>query len=332
MASGQQKVFAGAFVVLAVALLVGTVAVINQWNRAETRSFEVHFSPGMSVAGLNAGSRVRFKGVPIGRVSEISLVPDPKGVYAVAYLDIVEDHVRFLNARTRAVLKLEGITGAVSIDLTVPDAAAEADPRDAEWLAQDRPVIQAEASDLARILEQTPRVIDAFGAFALRLNDFYDRNEGRIDGMLARLDAMAVHGVPRFLDLVDHADRVLQTAERRVLASGGTLDRVESSLEGGVATLADGVTAAADRMTSEIGRSIDETGAPLQDFLVESRLAIAEFRDLVADTRTLVGINRRELEGLIAGMRDAFESLDKVLVELETHPAALVRGAPKQDE
>lgn len=67
----------GAFVVGAVAILVGAVALLGSGRFFEkTEEFVCHFEG--SVNGLAVGSNVKFKGVPIGTVSEISLrLADP---------------------------------------------------------------------------------------------------------------------------------------------------------------------------------------------------------------------------------------------------------------
>src|SRR5712671_2745760 len=67
----------GAFVLTAIALLVGAALVFGSFTFFETtRKFVVFFEG--SVDGLTAGSAVLFRGVPLGRVVDVGIRYDPR--------------------------------------------------------------------------------------------------------------------------------------------------------------------------------------------------------------------------------------------------------------
>ena len=76
MTTRAQKVRLGVFMILALVLLLGTVgtlAGLKLWNRKDR--YYVQFQE--SVSGLDNGSTVKMKGVPVGQVEKISIGADP---------------------------------------------------------------------------------------------------------------------------------------------------------------------------------------------------------------------------------------------------------------
>ena len=92
MSKQVNKTAIGAFVIGAIALVVGIVVVVGSGKFFTTTIPCVFYFNG-SVQGLSVGSPVTFKGVQIGEVNEISLTFNPEGmkleipVQAVLYPD-----------------------------------------------------------------------------------------------------------------------------------------------------------------------------------------------------------------------------------------------------
>ncbi len=104
----------------------------------EFARFDIHFKG--SVTGLSLASPVRYSGVRVGEVVEISLLPDRPDEVRVT---IETDSTTPVRADTVATLELEGLTGGLAILLIgkAPDAPPlEAAP------GQRYPVIASEAS------------------------------------------------------------------------------------------------------------------------------------------------------------------------------------------
>ena len=75
MSKSANKTLIGAFVVGALALLVLAIAVFGSGKLFQSSSRYVLFFEG-SISGLSVGSPVMFRGVPVGRVTEIRLTGD----------------------------------------------------------------------------------------------------------------------------------------------------------------------------------------------------------------------------------------------------------------
>ena len=74
MATRNEKILVGAFTVLAMALLVGGTLWLLRLSTGEDKIYYfVEFSE--SVAGLREQSEVKYLGVPVGRVEEVTFDP-----------------------------------------------------------------------------------------------------------------------------------------------------------------------------------------------------------------------------------------------------------------
>ena len=111
MENRSHALAAGTFVVALSALLLAMVFWLLRDN-TEPRVFEI--SSPRSVAGLQVQGNVRFKGVPVGRVTQIGLDPAARGNVLIRIA--VNDQVP-VTAATVASLGFQGITGLAFVQL-----------------------------------------------------------------------------------------------------------------------------------------------------------------------------------------------------------------------
>ena len=99
-----------------------------------------------SVTGLSQASPVRYSGVRVGEVIEISLVPDRPDEVRVT---IEVDSKTPVRSDTVATLELEGLTGGLAVLLI--GKAPDSPPLEAEP-GQRYPVIASKASTLQQVI------------------------------------------------------------------------------------------------------------------------------------------------------------------------------------
>lgn len=119
MESNVNYTLVGLFVVLLTAVLIGIIVWMNadggQYKRY--RTYEVLMNE--SVSGLNRHARVKYRGVDVGQVSDISLLPEmPDKVRLLLELETITP----LNQETSATLHTHGLTGLAYIELSGGDA------------------------------------------------------------------------------------------------------------------------------------------------------------------------------------------------------------------
>lgn len=147
--------------------------------------YRIYFNE--SVSGLSVGSAVKYRGVNVGRVETITInKKDPR----LIRVDVKIAEMTPVKTDTVAVLKLQGITGTVFIELTggEPRARNLADvtPRG------ETPVIPSQASSINAIMNQLPVILDKLAGFADQMNKITsDENVARLNEAFANLTAIS---------------------------------------------------------------------------------------------------------------------------------------------
>jgi len=106
-----------------------------------------------SVTGLQEGSQVQYRGIPVGRIAEIGI--DPDNVEQVRVIAEIDENTP-ITKDTIATLELQGITGIAYVQLlggtrdSAPLVVTEND---------EMPVIAARRSALERVFESTPDLL-----------------------------------------------------------------------------------------------------------------------------------------------------------------------------
>ncbi|MPY72472.1 MAG: MCE family protein, partial [Alphaproteobacteria bacterium] len=122
------------------------------------------------VTGLNVGSAVRYRGVPVGTVSEIRI--DPSNVERTRVLVELRRDAP-IKTDTIARVGLQGLTGVAFIQLVGGTQSAPAlKPARDEGIA----VIASEPSTLQRIVDRLPEIIERVAVVADRLSLIFNES------------------------------------------------------------------------------------------------------------------------------------------------------------
>jgi len=162
-----------------------------------------------SVSGLQEGSAVRFRGIPVGSVQSVGV--DPESLERVRVVIEVPDDLRITEGTT-ASLELQGITGQKFVQLTGGrDDAPSIEPAPGQRL----PVIPSELSTLDTVFDNAPELVD-------RLNILLEQ----AGAMLSQDNVASVSGILADINIVTGA-----VAERR--------DEISAIIADGQATMAE---------------------------------------------------------------------------------------------
>ena len=157
MAGKTSKFMVGLFVSLGIIITV--VAII--WVGA-TKYFEkgnryvTYFNE--SVQGLQKDSIVKYRGVEVGRVEQISVAPDNHLISVVMKVNLRDKN---LPQTTIAQLKMAGITGMVFVELD-RQKAGELDLSPKVSFPSEYPIIPSHPSEIAKIMSGVNSVVDKF--------------------------------------------------------------------------------------------------------------------------------------------------------------------------
>jgi len=280
-------VVVGAFVLLVIGMAISFVYWYTEHKeRHNYHRYEIYYDG--TVSGLTAGSPVRYLGVDVGKVVRITLeAPQRRRVEVIA--DIEE--AAPIDARTVALLSLQGVTGLLFIDL-------EEDPRSSASgplpMGQRYPVIRSEPSELALLMRSLP----ALANHAIELVDHMDQlfSDENVRAFRATLQntRQASERVPALLreisdlvaDLKSTSDQVHSAASdfRAVTNDAGpdlkaTLANIRHLTES-LASTSERLNELVSRNEPAVSRFAGQGLPELERLLHESREAVRDFRDL----------------------------------------------------
>ena len=309
----------GGFVLLLLAGLAGFALWLAKLDIDRSfAEYDVAFTG--NVNGLQEGSTVRYRGVPVGRVANIRI--DPENLTQILVrLELRPDTP--VREDTVATVEAQGITGIASIQLggdrKPPMPLTSTDPG-------RPPRLRAGTSALDQVFQSTPVVLGRIAAVLERLDTLLsDENLGNINGIIDDVEVMAdklADTTPQLGRLVDQA---ITASERMRLAAekiSGFTDDLRGSvtgMEGRVNKLSDrGVVALDDVATTarsfralatRLDTLVRQTEEPVDDF---SQSTLYEFRQLIAEMRQLAA------------------SFSRIGKELERDPAGYLLGGSQR--
>lgn len=266
-----------------------------------------------SVTGLQQGSQVQYRGIPVGRIVDIGI--DPDNVERVRVVAEIDESTPITND-TIATLEMQGITGLAYVQLRggTRDSAPVTVAND-----DGLPVIAARRSALERVFESTPDLLAQAVDIADRFSTFLDDdNLDSLSATLANIETFS-HS------LADNGDNLgdVMTGMTETLSEikqlGGDLRKVSGKLDerldgvGGdlVNTLAELSTAANNLggAARQLDGMVEDLREPLSDF---SGTGLYELTNLVGESRALVA------------------ALTRITKEVERDPAGFLIGGSRR--
>ncbi len=185
-----------------------------------------------SVSGLSRGSLVRFNGLRVGEVTEISLVSeDPRLVQSFIEVDPKTP----IKTDTRARLEFQGLTGVANIQLTggSPEANALVNPD-----RTGKPTIFADRSDFQDILETVQRFAGRADTIMSKVEKLVDDNESNVAGTVRNLQNFSKAlsdnsaGVSAFLASVGDVSQRISTLSQRLESMAQPLEDLVRAVDG----------------------------------------------------------------------------------------------------
>ena len=312
MAADKSYARLGLFVVVAVVVVLATVFLFIQ--RARSRAvIEMVTYTRDNVSGLDVSSPVRYRGVPLGRVTELGV--DPRGSIIRIGFEVFLDRLNTIGAnveRIRRAADIEGmfpnlraqvvanpVTGEAYLLL---DAPAKPPPPIALGFTPERAYIPSMPSPFSRVQDRLPELMERAEATLQTLRDI----------------------IARVPDSLDHTDRFFTSLERVIKESD--LPALSADSRKFFAA----TSAQIDKMTADLNGLVG-TGGTLMSFADEARAAInaADFVGSAKSTRAAMdqtALAAEDLRRALPGIRDSLEQLRRLARQIEEQPESMVYG------
>ena len=267
----------------------------------QTKCYDIYFAQG--VGGLNRGSTVSFSGVPVGQITDISLLPErPEFVWVRIEIDEQTPVLQGTTAEIRGV----GFTGVSEIQLS---GAVRGSPPIAQVGPQGCPVIPASAGGLGALLNSAPELIDRIQRLTERLTELLsDENQDAISDILANVrDTTTVlrQRAPEMADAISDARVAARNAgvaaQRVAELTESTNQLVEQEGRPAAQDLRRAI-AAVEQAATNLDGMVADARPGVQNF---SKSTLPEVNRLVRDLRelseTLRGFSERLEQGGVGG-------------------------------
>jgi phospholipid/cholesterol/gamma-HCH transport system substrate-binding protein len=322
--SAEMEIRASYLLVGAVVLaLVAGLAAFSVWLvkadiDRQADPYQIAFAG--SVTGLQQGSQVRYRGVPVGRVTDIRI--DPERVEWVL-VTIEVDRGTPIRQDTVASLEMQGITGIAFVQLR---GGTQASPPLAAIAGQTLPQIESRRSTLERLFESTPDLLVRSLALveqATLLLD--DQNRQALTKSLQNIEIVTA-------SLARHADEV----EGALAQAGGVATSVAgaSGEVGGLASDLRALTARVDERFDGVGEDVSATLSETRQAASTLKRAAGELEGLVGELRQPLGdfsaTGLYEFTQLIGETRQLIAALTRITKEFERDPAGFLLGSSQR--
>lgn len=313
----------GMLALSAIALAVGFVLYLTA-GQFGTKSdyFETYI--GESIVGLDVGAAVRYRGVQIGRVTEISLaaavydVPQARSNRYAMQLVVIRFAVEktrvariasledMIAAGLRARIASQGITGVTYLEIDILDPARYP-PIQVPWTPRydHIPAVPSTITQVTSAAEQILRRLEALDIEALVNN---------AAGLMGDLRRQVSDG--EVANMLREAGETL--AELRAEIRKVKLEDTAAELRGAIASMGDAGRSAQELLASrEIRDALVRIPAAVTALEQTLRTARGTTSDLQADLSPLM----RDLRSSVANLRDTTEALRR-------NPSQTLLGAP----
>jgi phospholipid/cholesterol/gamma-HCH transport system substrate-binding protein len=312
----------GLFVLSLITGMFGFVMWLTRYElKDESTYYYVYFRG--AVTGLSVGSTVRYRGVPVGTVTQIEI--DAENVELIEVTLALKKDTP-IKTDTIASLALQGITGLSFVQLTGGTRNAPLlEPRP----GKRRATIPSRPSAIEQVFENAPELVAQIGAVATRASEVLSpenqkqislilENVAVFSGTLARssgsIEGIVDDTAATLSDLRRTAASLEQLAQqlqvisselggdaRKFFADTNQLARSADRTIGDVRKTAQ----AFEKLANDLDRIVVDARAPMRDFTANGLYEIAQF---VSEARTLVA------------------SLTRLAYQLERDPARFLFG------
>ncbi|PWC33824.1 MlaD family protein [Azospirillum sp. TSO35-2] len=312
METRASYVLVGSFVLALVAGLLVFTAWIAKVQLDETHeTYRIYFTG--SVTGLQQGSPVRYRGVPVGTVSDIRL--DPDNVTRVRVTIQVQNGTPIM-ADSIASLELQGITGGAYVQIfggTVEGKRLTATDADGVLTIPSRP------SSLTAVVDSAPQLVNRSLEVITKLGELLNgENQKAIGEILANArtaSAELARSSAELGETMAQARRTLNGFE----TVGPHLDHTLAQADQAFATF-DGSARQLTGETRELMRSLKRTSDTVNALIGENREPVRDF--------TATGLY--EVTLLVSQLRDLSGQLSRVITRIENDPSNFLFGGTRQ--
>jgi phospholipid/cholesterol/gamma-HCH transport system substrate-binding protein len=311
----REQAFVGLFVLIAVAVLFGTVFVMSGAYGQSTTKFHTYCN---FAGGLEPGATVRYAGGPkVGRVDSIHL--DPQNP---TRLDIVFSVQSDLPVKTDSSVKIMSMSPLGDNHLEIYPGSAQA-PRAASGAALpslkyvDFNALTAQLNDLNPQAQELLRNLNDRASEVketiARVNDLLGpQNRANLAATLANTRGMLEENRPQIRTTLHNVNAVSEKLQPLLEDFRKTSEQANQTL-------------------NHVDAMVGENRADVRQAVIELRRTLTNMTDATARLDQTLDANSENIDELLDNMRHVTENLKEFTSTIKTRPYTLIRASnPKE--
>ncbi len=321
----------GIFVLLLVAGTFGFVVWLAGYE-ADRKFNHYHVFFEDSISGLSIGSDVRFRGVTVGRVTEILIDAERDSQIRVAIEVAADTPVR---ADSVASIEPEGITGIAFMQITggrsnSPELLAQA--------GQPLPVIRSKKSQIAELFSGAPDLINRAIVLIENVNAMVDEKnrksiEGILEGVLVTINTFAQRReeLDRILVSADQVAADIAASSQQISELTAKANRLADDIEATLAVTRSSLTGVDELASKDLPHMVKKINAAADSVEQLSESISVIFVDNEKALSDFTGEGLIQMSRLIDEARQLVASLLRVSERIETDPARFLFGTKESE-
>ena len=307
----SEQALVGLFVIVATAVLIGTVFGISGAFGRPTHTYRAYFP---FAGGIESGSGVRYSGGPkIGRVDTVRLDPQNPARIEVTFkvqsdLPVKTDsHVKIMSMSPLGDNHLEVLPGTAQAPIA-PDGSQLAAENYIDFIA-----ITAQINDLGPHAQQLIATLNDRATERKvtleRVNDLLSvQNRANLSATLANTRAMLEENRPALHSTLQHVNSVSEKLEPLLQ------DFQKTSAE-------------ANKALDHIDSLIGENRADIRQAVVHLRRTLNNMTELTSHLNQTLDVNSENIDELLDNFRHVSENLREFTNTIKARPYTLIRSS-----
>lgn len=309
----------GAFALVVMAVFVVAVIWMAGANlRDDTAYYDIFFDG--SVTGLKPGNTVRYRGFPVGSVSDIEI--NPKDVQQVRVMIEVPADTP-IKKDTIAALEYQGLTGVAFVQLTGGTNEA---PALKLKKGQDRPVIKSRPSQLEELVQGAPELMARITALVNKGNVLFGgKNLENIEATLKNVRTITGALSDRSPDILSMVKDASETTRILRTNADGAMLELRAALKN--------LNIASKRLAVEtkgVGKEFKNMLGDISKTSVEFRRAAFDLADILESNKepfsAFASSGLYELTQLLSEMRILIGAITRITANVESDPGRFLFG------
>ena len=314
MNSKREQAWVGLFVLIAAALLIGTVLAVAGTFSVSGVSHRAYFK---SAGGLLPGATVRYAGMKAGRVESVRVDPQDSTRIEVAF---TVGHA--IPVKTDSVAKItspgpldenyvEVGTGTKDAPLAPPGSEIKSVPT--VGIADLGDMIGNLAPVAQQVLQNLNQRLTELQVTVARVNDLLnDRNRTNVSEGLGNLNAMLAEDRPKVSATLAN----VQTASAKIIP---LLDDLKRTMK------------EANDALSHVDSVVLENRQDVRTAVVELKQTLLSASSLMEQLKNTMDRNTDNIDEILVNLRITTENAKQLTEALKTRPSVLIRGDTVKD-